>query len=238
MFNNVLKLACLSLCFFCASLFAHPHNWIDLKTEFFLDKQGKLTSLQQSWLFDVEFSQATIADIFHESRVQPNSLQLLGDDMINNMQSFDYFSHLSVDKRAISLPRPSDYELQIVEIEGQQQLYLRMKFTFKSALVIASQRVAWRVFDPTYYIDMKHLQKTDIVVHAANSNHHCTVQVQAATPSKRLQDYASGLDKSQTDYNRDFSEQEAQPSYVLDPLYDFQDRLGEEFAETIQLNCL
>lgn len=218
-------------------LFAHPHNWIDLKTEFELNKAGQLVSLEQYWLFDVDFSQLTIEDIFHESRVQPNSLQLLGDDMINNMQSFDYFSYLRIDNLPISLYRPSDYSLEIVEKDGQQQLFLRMKFVFKDALTIKGKQVVWQVYDPTYYIDMKHMQQANVVVLSAFKTAQCEIQLKQPTPSKRLVDYASGLDASKTDYNRDFSEQEADQSYPLDPLFDFQDRLGKEFAEKVVISC-
>ena len=41
---------------------AHPHVWIDLKTQFEFNGEGRITGLQIDWTFDEFYSAFVIAD--------------------------------------------------------------------------------------------------------------------------------------------------------------------------------
>ncbi len=175
---------------------AHPHNWITLKSEFIIDEKGLLTELHQYWEFDVYFSMMTLDDVMHESRVQPNSLQLLATDMVNNMQSYRYFSQLQIDNRAVALAKPTDYALSTVSHDGQQQLLLYMRFQLPNPQQITDKTLIWQVYDPTYFIDMKHNDISQVIMRMENDK-QCSTAIEQPKPSDDLLDYALSLDQSE-----------------------------------------
>ncbi len=175
---------------------AHPHNWITLKSEFIIDKSGLLTELHQYWQFDVYFSMMTLDDIMHESRVQPNSLQLLATDMVNNMQSYRYFSQLKIDNQAVALAKPIDYALSKVSNDGQQQLLLHMRFQLPTPQRVTDKTLIWQVYDPTYFIDMRHNDTSQIIVRRENGK-QCSTAIEQPEPSNEMLDYAFSLDQTE-----------------------------------------
>ena len=52
--------------FWSSHIAAHPHSWINLKTDFILDDQGRLSGITQHWEFDAYYSMMTYADIMNE----------------------------------------------------------------------------------------------------------------------------------------------------------------------------
>lgn len=197
------------------SLSAHPHNWITVKSEFLINEKGQLSEVRESWQFDVYFSMITIADVLHESRIEPNSLQLLADDMINNMESYQYFSSLKMNNKPVPLGRPHHYELRINTVEGKQQLELLMDFKLARPLQLDSRELTWQVFDPTYFIDIRHHDTSQIII-TNEQRSDCTTRIEHPNPSSKMADYAMSLDRSQTE----------------------TEGLGKSFAEKIIIKCL
>ena len=194
---------------------AHPHSWITLKTEFMLDEKGRLTELQQHWEFDVYFSMMTLADIMNENEDQKKGLEQLAKDMVNNLRSYDYFSELKIDNQPVALTKPSDYSLTTAFKEGQQQLTLNMRFKLTDTRPIERKTLSWRVFDPTYYIDMRHHKTSQVLIHKKNAT-ECSTSIELPEPSDEMIDYASSLDRSKKD----------------------TEGLGAYFAEKVLIHCL
>jgi len=193
---------------------AHPHNWIRLKTEFTLDENGQLIEVLQHWTFDIYYSAINLADISNEYESQQEGLNKLAQDMVNNLQGFDFFSELKVANQRVHLAKPSDYSLTTVLEDGQQKLLLGMRFTLDGSSPIDSQTLSWRVFDPTYYIDMRHQTASKILIHK-NNNTECSTNIESPTPSAEIIDYAANLDRSMKDTQG----------------------LGSYFAEKIHIHC-
>ena len=196
-------------------LSAHPHNWITLKSEFLINEKGELTVVRSHWEFDIYFSMMTIAAVMNEETVQPNSLEILGDDMINNMESYRYFSLLKINNKSVPLGRPQPYELNIVpNKEQQQQLVLSMDFKFDKPIPLNNKEVSWQVFDPTYFIDMRHQDASKITISNAQGI-ECKKRIVLPEPTDDMIDYAMSLDRSQTETQG----------------------LGESFAEKVVIQC-
>lgn len=209
-----------------SSLFvnAHPHNWISVKSEFYIDENGQLSALREYWEFDIYFSMMTIADVMHESTVQPDSLQKLATDMVNNMESYKYFSSLKVNNQSITLGKPHQYALSIVTNEqDQRQLVLSMDFQFSKPLTITNQAITWQVFDPSYYIDMRHHDNSRVII-VNKFDTQCTTHIDLPAPSSEMAEYAMSLGKMETGtpyLGRNFAEKISikciEPSLDIDP---------------------
>ena len=204
----------LLLVLFTAQSKAHPHSWISLKSEFELDTEGRLTSLTQHWEFDVYYSMMAIADMMNNYGDQQKGLKLLAKDMAKNLKSYQYFSSLKIDNRALDLPEPSETMLNIVEKDEQQILKLSMQFKWSLPRPIENKSVSLQVFDPTYYIDMRHYDASQITIRSLNAS-ECETTVQLPDPSDEMIEYALNLDRTQKDTQG----------------------LGENFAEQVLIHC-
>jgi ABC-type uncharacterized transport system substrate-binding protein len=194
---------------------AHPHSWINLKSEFTLDQQGRLTALTQHWEFDMYYSLMTIADMMNEHGDQQKGLGLLGKGMTNSLKKYNYFSELKVNNRLVKLSLPKDFKLVTKLSDGKEILKLSMHFELPHPLAIENKPISFRVFDPTYYIDMRHYKASQVIIHTQNAT-ECSTTVELPETSDELVEYANSLDKSQQDTQG----------------------LGNSFAEQVMIHCV
>lgn len=196
-------------------LSAHPHNWISVKSEFTVNEEGELVSIQQDWTFDTFYSVIKLEEIAIDYPSQQLGLEETAEVMAKNLLAFGYFSELLVDGQPIDLPYPDNSMLSLVNEEAQQRLMLTMNFTLTIPKKLTDLAVLWRVYDPTYYIEMKHHQASRIVIDNMSSA-QCSTTLDAPEVTDELIEYAASLDRTQKNTQG----------------------LGSLFAETILIRCL
>jgi ABC-type uncharacterized transport system substrate-binding protein len=195
--------------------YAHPHSFINLKTEFSLDDQGQLSGLIQHWEFDVYYSMITYADMMNDYGNEQKGLLKLGQGMVNSLKSYAYFSNLEINGRLIQLGTPYEQTLSITYPKGQQTLTLTMHFEIDKPQAIENKTISFRVFDPSYYIDMRHYSASQVIIHTKNAT-ECSSIVELPETSDELVEYAASLDKNQKNTTG----------------------LGDKFAEKVTIHCL
>ncbi len=194
---------------------AHPHYWINLKTDMILDEGGRLAAIRQHWAFDVYFSMMTVADIVNEHGDKEIGLTKMADQMMDNLAKHQYFSTLIVDGADVVLARPSAYQLTENTQQEPSILELEMRFDISPPVAIQDKSVVWSVFDPTYYIAMNYSKVENLSIKGAKDA-QCKLDLDLPSPSSELTEYAQSLDRSQKE----------------------TDGLGINFAEKIRINCL
>ena len=80
---------------------------------------------------------------------------------------------------------------------------------------MARKTLSWRVFDPAYYIDMRHQKLSQVTLHKGNDT-ECSTRIEQPNPSEEIIAYATSLDRSQKDTKG----------------------LGDYFAEKVLIHCL
>lgn len=202
------------LLFFTPAVQAHPHNWITLDSQFVLAEGARLVQIKQRWEFDVYYSMMTLADMRNEYDDASVGLRSLASQMIDNLAEHHYFSSLRINNADATLGAPSDYRLSVSKKEGQDTLVLEMSFDLPGKPKLSGGALSWRVFDPTYYIAMMHINESNVgLINLSTSE--CEKQLSIPEPSEELLGYAESLDRSQTD----------------------TDGLGANFAETVLIQC-
>lgn len=195
---------------------AHPHNWIELNSSFVLDNEARLVQIKQRWEFDFYYSLMMHADLLNEYGSEQVGLPATAADMIKNLESYQYFSKLKVNDSAIQIGVPSQFKLSTKKnSEGQFILVLDMTFDIESAVDIENKKIAWQVYDPTYYIAMNHVTENSIQIVGGNAT-ECSKRLEFPEPSDELIDYAQSLDRTQKN----------------------TDGLGASFAETAFISCI
>lgn len=201
------------VCLLSHRAYSHPHNWIDLKTEFIVDEKGQLVELRQFWMFDVFYSKITLEEMGDNNL--PHEFSNIASEMVGNLKEYQYFSEFSLGKQSIQLPKPNDYSLSQIINDGQPQLVLSMRFTFKNGLIIKDRTLTLRIFDPSYYIDVKYNNAADVSI-SNNSKMTCSKDIESPEPTADIIEYATSLDRSQKNTKG----------------------LGQYFADIVRVNCI
>ncbi|MBU2864974.1 DUF1007 family protein [Reinekea forsetii] len=194
-------------------LHAHPHSWLQLTTDFVIDSNGDINQLKQRWIFDPYYSTLTIDDLKKTHGNLDIGLAIHADGIINNLESFNYYSHLSINDKNIPINRPSKYHLSSASIEQEALLILEMHFDLPKT-AMQSAEIKWQVYDPTYYVSMRHDSAKQVRLYN-ESPLECEPEIIEAEPDEQLRIYAESLDKTQTETTG----------------------LGKLFAQTIAVRC-
>ncbi|XP_037929343.1 uncharacterized protein HI_1249-like [Teleopsis dalmanni] len=205
----------LLLCF-TPQLYAHPHSFVEMKTQFIADEVA-ITGLQMTWTFDVITSADVLYDLLNGDDSAQNWHQH-ASDMMDNIIANDYFTRFyrydSTTKSALisfSSP-PINYSLSHQDL----QAILTFSIAFESPQPLSQVDYKLFTFEPTFYVDMYYDNISDIEL-APTMQPSCKLALQTPEPSEELQNYALSLDRDDA------------PEPNMD--------LGMSFAQQVNLVC-
>ena len=189
---------------------AHPHMWIDLNSQVVIGNDGKAIAVYQEWLFDDFFSTALIEDAAKHSNGIQAGLTAEVNIILEGLQAYNFFTLVTVNDEIVPADGISGVD---VEIRGQR---VWMSFTMQIAepVDLKTQQFSYAVFDPTYYIEMFHLDDA-VVSFSGNVPDGCSATIRQPNPSSE----AIALSQSTT----------------LDD--DPNQMIGRLFAETVLVKC-
>ena len=194
---------------------AHPHAWVNLTSDFLINADGDLYQLNQRWIFDPFYSALSLDDV---SKAFPGDLELglaaRADEIIHNLEKVHYYSHLTIDQQAVDLGKPTKWHLSALEAGDDTLLILEMHFNVP-VTDVADTQVDFTVYDPTYYVDMRHDSLTQVRLKNA-STLECEPQIIEPEPNADMLSFAASLDKTQSSTNE----------------------LGKYFAQTVEVTCI
>jgi ABC-type uncharacterized transport system substrate-binding protein len=189
---------------------AHPHAWIDLRSRLVLDDEGRVRALELDWLFD-DFYTAFIADEFVKAG-RPSSEFLAGIAAQNlaNLAEYNYFTDVRLDGERLPVGEVTQYETGLRD----NRLWLRFEVPLAQPVDPRGGRLTFAVYDPTYYIEVLHLEGESIAFIGPGAE-KCSADIIPPNPSFESVALASALDRGES----------------------AGDGLGELFAETVVVSC-
>ena len=173
---------------------------------------GQVTGLRVHWVFD-EFYTVFALDGLEtddEGRPTAESLRALADLNVTSLADYDYFTKLTVDGAPADFETVSEYESFVWEDR------LVLVFTVPLAEPVNPQngRLAYAVFDPTYYIEILHVEEEPVLLEGSVPE-GCAPELIKPNPDIETVSLAASLDKTES----------------------AGDGLGAFFAERVVLNC-
>lgn len=191
---------------------AHPHGWIDVRVELQFDAAGALVSLRESWLFDELYTAYATEGMDGDGDGRPDPAQLTALLEINlaNLAEYDFFTRATLDGREVAFAPP---QAAVSAMRGER-LEMRFLLPLAEPVEIGSAAFAYRVYDPTYYVEMLHAEQEDAVRLLA-APPGCLWRLEPANPSLETVSLAAALDRNES----------------------AGDGLGALFAETVTVTC-
>lgn len=195
---------------FCRSVFAHPHMWIDLKTEVIFEEGAHIAGIHQEWLFDDFYSTALLEDAAKHPDGLEQGLNAEISEIISGLHAWNYFTQITVDTEKIKAKPVQHFD---TEVRGNR-VWVRFTTELDRPANAATQTFTYSIFDPTYYIEMYHFEEA-VVGFRGVPPKGCRSEIRQADPS------SEAISLSQ--------------SPVLDTQPDMS--VGELFAETVTVHC-
>jgi ABC-type uncharacterized transport system substrate-binding protein len=168
-----LAVAALALAGLAGAAAAHPHVFVDVRTELVFDDKGQAAAVRHVWRFDDAFSAFASQglDTDGDGTLTREELQPLAKVNVESLKEYDYFTFLSIGGKRAGFKIPTEYWLTF------QDGYLTLFFTMPLVQPVKVPKEGLRidVFDPTYFVDFT-LVKDDpfLLVHNPPG---CTLEV-------------------------------------------------------------
>ena len=192
---------------------AHPHEWIDLRVEFKFDEEKRLIALEQSWLFDPFFSAYVVEELNAERprrNIVREQAQALGVEMVSNLNNYNLLNEWTYQGEEIPDLVGTFVSTQI---KNRNQMELTFRIDLEMPLDLTAGPFEYRVFDPTYYIEILHAD--GFRPRLRGGPRGCKATIIEPDPSEDLLIYAAKLDRDEN----------------------AEDGLGQHFAERVVIAC-
>jgi ABC-type uncharacterized transport system substrate-binding protein len=189
---------------------AHPHMWVDLESRVVLNDKGQATEIQQVWLFDDFFSTAVIEDADLHPDGASAGIQEEIDRIVNTLKPYNYFTLIKHGARTLPLTFVGDVSWEVIE----NRIQMTFTVSIDNYIEVETQNFSYAIFDPTYYVEMAHLEGATIKIEGEAAE-DCNSWIEQPNPSSD----AIALSQSTT----------------LDS--DPDETVGRLFAETVHVNC-
>ena len=193
---------------------AHPHAWIDLRTQLVVDDDGRVTGLRQHWEIDPLYSLMLTEefDSAGDDGDRGAGLQHLADTMLGNMAEFDYMTRLTVDGERVAWDGVDNVQLTVDD--ATDSLHFRFTLLLAEPLGLHERELEYAVYDPTYYIEVVHAEDDAIDTRALGAE--CSVRIREPDPPESLVERMARIDRSGEPTEQD---------------------VGERFAERVRIGC-
>lgn len=133
---------------------AHPHMWIDAQAVVVFDAQGRMTAIDQTWLFDEMFSSYAMQGQPKDAdgRYAADTLQSMARDWMQALgdPQSHYFTRVTVDGKTLALGEPREARVRWDDKAGR--LALSFLLPLAQPLPAGPLRADIDIFDPTFFV--------------------------------------------------------------------------------------
>jgi ABC-type uncharacterized transport system substrate-binding protein len=128
---------------------AHPHVYVDAKTELVFDAGGAMTGVRHIWQFDEAFSAFAVQglDADNDGKLSDDELAPLAKVNVDSLQEYDFFTVLKIGKAREVLSPPKEYWLELHG--GRLTLFYTLPLSKPAAVATVA---SLEVFDPEYFV--------------------------------------------------------------------------------------
>ena len=191
---------------------AHPHAWIDVKVKVLFDDKGRIFALEETWIFDPLYTAFSLEGVKRDKAGSPDprAIDALMQENMKNIKEYDYLTEVESNGASARFSGVRDIK------SGYADKRLRLTFTLLLETPVAATEapVQYAVFDPTYYIEMLHVEGGG-AIELSGAGADCRFRLVPPQPTAEAVGLAAALDRTQTAGNG----------------------LGKLFAERVSIRC-
>jgi ABC-type uncharacterized transport system substrate-binding protein len=132
-----------------------------MKTSFLFNNKNEITAIREHWLFDKMYTAFALQDFDpnKNGKLDKDELMELAKENLNGLKDFNYFTIVEVEEgKAL----PFAGMLSMDSFLEKNQIAIDFTLPFITPIDATKHNVVYRIYDPTYYIDMGHYEKDPV----------------------------------------------------------------------------
>jgi ABC-type uncharacterized transport system substrate-binding protein len=131
---------------------AHPHVWIEMRSDVVFDDQGLITAMNLMWTFDDGYAQMALdgLDANGDGVYSPSELDPLTKENIASLKDYGFFTVMRYNGEKQALGEVTEYG----QIWSNDKLQLHMRVPLKTPVDPAKGSFVAKIYDPDFFIAM------------------------------------------------------------------------------------
>lgn len=129
---------------------AHPHVWVEMRSDLVFNDEGQVTAMNLMWTFDDGYAQVALEGldangdgVFSQSELEP-----LTKENMNSLKDYDYFTVIRFNGEKQAFGEVTEFG----QIYSNDKLSLHFRVPLATPLDPRSGEIAAKVYDPDFFI--------------------------------------------------------------------------------------
>ena len=206
-------LACVA---FGSPALAHPHAWIETRSDVVFDDEGRIAAINVEWDFDQWYSEMAVEglDVNGDGFYSAGELRPLARENLVALKDYDYFVKA----------RAGDAEVRYGDVTEYGMIYsngiLKMHFTVPLAepLDPFAAEFVYRIYDPSFYIAIDFAEDSPLAL-LGNAPEPCRIELRQPPTGAEIEATREMLAEKDPEWQppeeNDFGSMFAQPAAVV-----------------------
>lgn len=196
---------------------AHPHVFIESRTEVIINSKHQITGFRHHWVFDKQYTSFALVgmDVNKDGKYSKEELAPLAKENIESLHEYGFFTYPRQNKKDLPLNEPIDAQLSY----ENDILVLNFTLPLKEPVSILANPVKLGVYDPEFFIAFLEPKDKSPVVMAAGAPKNCMSEKKNASMDQ------TGVVESRLGAPMDLSNEENKGAGAL-------------FAPSFDISCL
>ncbi len=141
---------------------AHPHVWIEMRSDVVFNDQGQITAMNLMWTFDDAYAQMALdgLDTNGDGVYSPSELDPLTRENIASLKDYGFFTVM----RFNGQKQPFGEVTEFGQIWSNDKLQLHMQVPLKAPLDPTKGEFVAKIYDPDFFIAMDYAREEPVSV--------------------------------------------------------------------------
>jgi ABC-type uncharacterized transport system substrate-binding protein len=141
---------------------AHPHVWIEMRSDVVFNDQGLITAMNLMWTFDDGYAQMALdgLDVNRDGVYSPSELDPLTKENIASLKDYGFFTVMRYNGERQALGEVTEYG----QIWSNDKLQLHLQVPLKTPLDPTKGEFVAKVYDPDFFIAMDYAKDEPVTV--------------------------------------------------------------------------
>lgn len=129
---------------------AHPHVWVEMRSDLVLNDKGQVSAVNLMWTFDDAYAQMALEglDTNGDGVYDPSELEPLTRENIDSLKDYGYFTYVRYNGQKQAIGAPVDAG----QIYSNNKLQLHMQVPLLMPLDPAKGAFVLKIYDPDFFI--------------------------------------------------------------------------------------
>ena len=195
---------------------AHPHVWIELRSDVVIGQDSKITAINLEWRFDQAYNEVALEglDTDGDGTYSQKEIEPLTKENMESLKEWDYFTAIKVDGKKAEFGAITEYG----QVWSEKGLALHFTVPLKTPVDPRSQSLVYRVYDPTFFIAIDYPKDDPVTVIGAMPA-GCALEIKPVVSDAELAKTQTMLAEKGKDWTpapeEDFGAMFAQPVSVV-----------------------